>query len=317
MDPAASLLVYGAIFLGVLIAIEGVAQLVSGDATDRAVNRRLRMLASGVDPEDVLALLRRQPEHQFLGRVPWLNAIPRLVSQAGVPWKPETVVLALAAAVIVLSVLASRFMALPLAVVVAAALGAGVPLFLLGLRRTKRLDAVDRQLPDAIDLMVRSLRAGHPLNSSFQIIAREMADPIGTEMGIVADGITYGESLPDAVDAMARRVGSADLDYLAAAVKIQHSTGGNLAAVMEALSRVIRERAVMRRKIRALSSEGRITALVVSAVPVVLAGFIHLTTPSFYGDVADHPLFLPMMTAGIVLTALNAIILRRLVNFHF
>jgi tight adherence protein B len=317
MDPAARLVVYGAIFLGVLIAIEGVAQLLGGDATERAVNRRLRMLASGVDPEEVLALLRRQPEQHFLSRVPWLDAVPRLVTQSGVSWRPNTVVVALAAAMVALAVLAGRFVPWPVALVAGIVLGGAVPLFLLSVRRSRRLNAVDGQLPDTIDLMVRSLRAGHPLNTSFQVIAREMSDPIGTEMGIVADGITYGEALPDAVDAMARRVGSADLDYLAVAVKIQHGTGGNLAAVMETLSRVIRERSAMRRKIRALSAEGRITAIVVSAIPPVLAGFIHLTTPSFYGDVADDPLFLPMIMAGIVLTLLNAIILRRLVNFHF
>ena len=183
--------------------------------------------------------------------------------------------------------------------------------------RSRRAGAIARQLPDGIDLMVRSLRAGHPLNAAFQVIAREMPDPLGSEMGIVADAITYGDDLTDAVTAFADRVGIEDARYLAVAINIQAGTGGNLAHVLEALANVIRERFAMLRKIRALSAEGRLTAMIVSIVPLVIYFSLNLISPTYYGDVADDPLYTPFLATGVVLTVMNAIVLRRLVRFHF
>jgi tight adherence protein B len=165
--------------------------------------------------------------------------------------------------------------------------------------------------------MVRSLRAGHPLNSAFQVIAREMSDPLGSEMGIVADAITYGDDLTDAVTAFADRAGIEDARYLAVAINIQAGTGGNLAHVLEALAQVIRDRFAMLRKIRALSAEGRLTAMIVSIVPLVIFASLNALSPTFYGDVANDPLYLPFLATGVVLTVANALVLRRLVRFHF
>ena len=128
-------------------------------------------------------------------------------------------------------------------------MGVALPVLILVQIRSRRALRIARQLPDGIDLMVRSLRAGHPLNAA-QVIAREMPDPLGSEMGIVADAITYGDDLTDAVTAFADRVGIEDARYLAVAINIQAGTGGNLAHVLEALASVIRERFAMLRKIR-------------------------------------------------------------------
>jgi tight adherence protein B len=136
-------------------------------------------------------------------------------------------------------------------------------------------------------------------------------------MGIVADTITYGDDLTDAVLAFADRVGVEDARYLAVAINIQAGTGGNLARVLEVLAQVIRNRFAMMRKIKALSAEGRITAVIVSAVPFIIFVALNLLSPTYYGDVADDPLYMPFLVTGAVLTVLNAIVLRRLVRFHF
>ncbi|MGH6920844.1 MAG: type II secretion system F family protein, partial [Geminicoccaceae bacterium] len=203
------------------------------------------------------------------------------------------------------------------ALVLALAMGVALPVMVLVYVRGRRAGAIARQLPDGIDLMVRSLRAGHPLNSAFQVIAREMSDPLGSEMGIVADAITYGDDLTDAVTAFADRAGIEDARYLAVAINIQAGTGGNLAHVLEALAQVIRDRFAMLRKIRALSAEGRLTAMIVSIVPLVIFASLNALSPTFYGDVANDPLYLPFLTTGVVLTVANALVLRRLVRFHF
>ena len=202
---------------------------------------------------------------------------------------------------------------MPLALI----LGVALPVMVLIQIRSRRAPRDRRQLPDGIDLMVRSLRAGHPLNTAFQVIAREMPDPLGSEMGIVADAITYGDDLTDAVTAFADRVGIEDARYLAVAINIQAGTGGNLAHVLEALAQVIRDRFAMLRKIKALSAEGRLTAMIVSVVPLVIYFSLNALSPTYYGDVADDPLYTPFLATGVVLTVMNAIVLRRLVRFHF
>jgi tight adherence protein B len=319
MNDMAWLLANIMIFFGVLIIVLGGAQAlgVTGNDVEQAIKRRLQALTSGADPEAVLRLLRRQRESEGLGRLPVLRRWPALVRQAGIGTKPEHLIILMGLSAVILTMLLSMLASWLLAVLAALALSVLLPLLMLQVRRARRRADLSKQLPDAIDLMVQSLRAGHPINPAFNAIAREMPDPIATELGIVADAISYGDDLATAVDEMARRIGIEDYNYLAVAITIQHSTGGNLASVLESLGRVIRDRFAMERKIRALSAEGRITAIVVSAVPIMLAGFLHLSSPQYYADAAGDPLFAPLLGLGALLTLANAIALRRQVKFDF
>jgi tight adherence protein B len=313
------MVLYAALFIGVLLAFDGILQFFArGNGGEEAINRRLRMLASGADPEEVLNLLRRRRQADGLERIPVLREWQTLVIQSGIAME--------AGRLLTLLVLGTAGLALILmllgfagttALTMALVMGVALPVIILVQIRSRRANRIARQLPDGIDLMVRSLRAGHPLNAAFQVIAREMPDPLGSEMGIVADAITYGDDLTDAVTAFADRVGIEDARYLAVAINIQAGTGGNLAHVLEALANVIRERFAMLRKIKALSAEGRLTAMIVSVVPLVIYFSLNLISPTYYGDVADDPLYTPFLVTGVVLTVMNAIVLRRLVRFHF
>ncbi len=307
------------IFFGVLMIVLGAAHALglTGSAIEQSIKRRLQALTSGADPEVVLRLLRRKRESEGFGRLPGLRHWPSLVRQAGLGCRPDHLMIALGLAVIVLTISLSPLLSWPLALVCATVLGGVLPVVMLNFRRVRRRIELSKQLPDAIDLMVQSLRAGHPINPAFNIIAQEMPDPIATELGLVADAISYGDDLATAIEEMAGRIGLEDFNYLAVAITIQHSTGGNLATVLESLSGVIRDRFAMERKIKALSAEGRITAIVVSLVPVALAAFLHFSTPSYYADVADDPLFAPLLALGLILTLANAIALRRQVKFDF
>lgn len=313
------MVLYTALFVGVLLAFDGLLQFFyRGRSGEEAVNRRLRMLASGTDPEEVLRLLRRRRPPDGLERIPGLREWQMLVIQSGITVEAGRllVMFLLAAAGLFVALMVLGFaslIALPLALIISVA----VPIMILVHIRGRRAAKIARQLPDGIDLMVRSLRAGHPLNSAFQLIAREMPDPLGSEMGIVADAITYGDDLTDAMIAFADRVSFEDARYLAVAINIQAGTGGNLAHVLESLAKVIRERFAMQRKIRSLSAEGRLTAIIVSIVPLAIFVSLNLLSPTYYGDVADDPLYTPFLATGTFLTVLNAIVLRRLVRFHF
>lgn len=313
------MVLYTALFVGVLLAFDGLLQFFyRGRSAEAAVNRRLRLLASGTDPEEVLRLLRRRRPPNGLERIPGLREWQTLVIQSGIALEAGRllVMLLLAAAGLVLILMVLGFAGL-VALPMALAIGVALPVMILVHIRSRRAAQIARQLPEGIDLMVRSLRAGHPLNSAFQVIAREMPDPLGSEMGIVADAITYGDDLTDAMIAFADRAGFEDARYLAVAINIQAGTGGNLAHVLEALAKVIRDRFAMLRKIRSLSAEGRLTAIIVSIIPLAIFVSLNLLSPTYYGDVADDPLYAPFLATGTVLTVLNAIVLRRLVRFHF
>lgn len=319
MNDMAWLLANIMIFFGVLIIVLGGAQVlgVSGNEVEQAIKRRLQALSSGADPEAVLRLLRRRRESEGFGRLPGLRQWPALVRQAGVNAKPEHLITVMGLTTVILAMLLSLLISWLIAILTAFMLCIMLPLIALHMRRKRRRIELSKQLPDAIDLMVQSLRAGHPITPAFSSIAREMPDPIATELGLVADAISYGDDLPTAVDEMAKRISLEDFGYFAVAITIQHSTGGNLASVLESLGRVIRDRFTMERKIKALSAEGRITAIVVSSVPIVLSGFLHLASPQYYAEAASDPLFAPLLGLGLLLTFANAIVLRRQVRFDF
>ena len=155
----------------------------------------------------------------------------------------------------------------------------------LKFKRGRRQKKFGAQFPDALDIIVRSLRAGHPVPIAITMVAREMADPIGSEFGIVADEITYGADLETGMRNLYFRIGQDDLPLFVTAVAIQSSTGGNLGEILENLSAVIRERFKMRRKIRALASEGRASAMILSSLPILMFLVIQVITPEFYASV--------------------------------
>ena len=307
------------IFFGMLMIVLGGAHAlgVTGSDVERAIKRRLQALTSGADPEAVLRLLRRHRDSEGMGKLPGLRHWPSLVRQAGLNRKPEHLMAMIGLAIMTLAFFLPLLLGWLLALLGALVLGGVLPVVMLYIRRARRRVELSKQLPDAIDLMVQSLRAGHPINPAFNVIVREMPDPIASELGIVADAIAYGDDLATAIDEMAKRIGLEDFNYLAVAITIQHSTGGNLATVLESLGQVIRDRFAMERKIKALSAEGRITAMVVSSVPIALAAFLHFSTPNYYAEVSDDPLFAPLLGLGLLLTLANAFALRCQVKFDF
>lgn len=258
-------LFYGAIFLSVLLLVEGLFYLLAGPGggTAASPNRRLRMLVGGTKREEVMVRLQRErplPASDHASNpVEWFLL---LVSQSAVRRSPRQVFLVMmligAAAAIILMLM---YKSVPVAAVGALTAGFILPVLVLMVRRRARWKAITTQLPDAIDIMVRSLRAGHPVATSIGMVAREMRDPLATEFGLVVDEMTYGLNLENALSNMARRVGLSDLRFLVVAVTVQVEVGGNLAEILGSLSRVIRERGKMRAKIRALSAEGRFSAI--------------------------------------------------------
>ncbi len=314
----AQLILYVGVVVGALLAFEGVRQFFSSRGRrDEARTRRLQMIAKGASTEEILAILKPEEKQALASRLPLVGDLPRVLLQAGVTMSSgaflTTCFVGFLIAALVFGQLTHPF----LAVVFAFFLCMVVPILAVRLQRTQRVNELVRQLPDALDMMARGLKVGHPLQTSLATVANEMPDPIGTEFGLVVDQVSFGDELVEAFNELADRLHQEDVHYLATAIAIQHGTGGDLARVLSVLSRVIRERLTMRRKVMAVSAEGRLSAAILSVVPVVIFIGLNVMSPSYYGDISDEPLAKPLISIVIGLVILNALILRRLVAIRF
>lgn len=317
-----------AVFVAVLLAVEG---LVSGIRARRgsasAINQRLALISRGVSRDEVMLRLRRPAAS--IGALPpplsWLSArLERSLAGAGLKISVSALTLYLVILTLVLFAVVIWLQLLTgspvnagrvvMSLAFAVAAGFGLPTMLLARLSDRRRKLMAEQFPVALDVFVRGLRAGHPVSSAIELVTGEMTDPMGSEFGIVLDEVTYGADLRDALQNMADRCGVDDIQMFVVALSIQGETGGNLAEILENLAQVIRERAAMMMKVRALSSEGRMTALILTLLPVGSFVGLFLLNPSFYLDVADDPAFLPGFVALILGFCIGVFWIRRLID---
>ena len=277
-----------------------------------AVSRRLAQAGDTTQrSESQVDLIRRRIEVAgWVGHLPLSSSLAELILQSGLKVRLERVLFLMAAIFIVTLAIAIYFIPvkfLAAAILVAAALAIGpVVLFLINARAAKSR-AFEEQLPDAIDLIVRSIKIGHPLSGAMQVIAQEMPEPISSEFAIAVEGVTYGKAIPIAFAEMRKRVDVPDLAYLAMAVQIQQESGGNLAESLAKLAAVIRDRARMFRKVTALTAEGRFSAWALSFFPLGIAGAIQLIQPDYYTRVSDFAYFPHLVVLAIVTLLLNIV----------
>jgi tight adherence protein B len=282
------------------------------------INRRLKVIDHKPDRESVLVQLRRERGLTSGGdyRLP-LVTFNQLVLQSGLTIGISRLLLFILIGMVV-AFFATLMFTHDAAKALIAALLAGFVLPFMALRflRSRRRKRFAAQFPDAIDIIVRSLRAGHPVPIAVGMVSREMPDPVGSEFGIVVDEITYGADLETALRSLYFRVGTDDLPLFVTAVAIQGATGGNLGEILDNLSRVIRERFKMRRKIRALAAEGRASALILSSLPFGMFLMIQFLVPDFYGSVWNESLTKIVLFLAGCWMGVGNIIMYRLVNFR-
>jgi tight adherence protein B len=327
-EASIRILLYVLIFLATLLVVEG-GYMYARDHVyaRRKVNKRLTMIAAGHDRLEILARLRRDAANiaeRFGALAPLVRRLERKLARAGIAM-PATRYMLIMAGLTVGAGLLGLFLttifsangssgAFLLVVLFASSIGIGGPLMFLNFKRDRRLKKMEAQFPVALDVFVRGLRAGHPVSSALELLTNEMPDPIGSEFGIVVDEVTYGLDLRDALQNMADRSGLQDMNMFVVSVAIQNETGGNLAEILENLSKVIRERASLFMKVRALSSEGRMSGYMLSALPVFTFATTFAGAPEFYLDVADDPLFFQGTVTLLVMYAIGVWLIRRIID---
>jgi tight adherence protein B len=317
LDPI--YLIYLLVAVSAGLTVEGFYLLVfSGASYRKNVNRRLKLLRNEPNRENILVQLRRERGLTGAGnyRV-GVEAFNSLVLQSGL-----TVGLGKLFTIIGVGAVIAFFLGLFFrrdlvqALLIALFCGTALPYLVLRFLRSRRQKAFGAQFPDALDMIVRSLRAGHPTPIALTMVAREMKDPIGSEFGIVVDEITYGSDLEGALRNLYYRIGQDDLPLFVTAVAIQGSTGGNLGEILENLSGVIRQRFKMRRKIRALAAEGRASAIILSSLPIAMFLIIQVVAPDFYAGVWNEDITKTALAIACSWMFLGNFIMYRLVNFR-
>lgn len=304
--------------ISVILMAEAIYLLFFSAASYRGrVNRRLRLMQDQVDRQAILVQLRRERGLTQGGdfRLPlvWFN---RLILQSGLSMgvtKFAIFVALGAVAAFGFGLLRFGFFE---AVILALVAGLLLPLCALLFLRGRRRKKFGEQFPDAIDVIVRSLRAGHPIPVAIAMVGREMPDPVGSEFGMVADEVTYGADIETAMRALYHRVGQDDLPLFVTAVAIQGSTGGNLSEILQNLSAVIRLRFKMRRKIRALAAEGRFSALLLSALPIGMFFVLKFLAPDYYGKIWHEDVTKTGLAIAGAWMLFGNVIMYKLVNFR-
>lgn len=284
----------------------------------RAINKRLRVQHDVSGGEQ--AMLRLKAQRGIDDRdLTVMGGLRKMLVQSGlsITLSRFLVIMVLASTVLVTGLVVfttlPTFVSIPTGLVV----GIGLPLFIVRYIRNRRRTEFQTQLPDALDVVVRSLRSGHPVPTALALVGREMADPIGSEFGLTTDELTYGLDLPTALQNLSARVGVADMSLLVTAVSLQSSAGGNLGEVLENLSRVLRERFQLKRKVRSLSAEGRFSAYGLTILPVAIALAIYFPNPRYYTDVWHLPTFQLVMGSLVVWKILGDLMIYKMINFKY
>ncbi len=312
-------LIYLAVFIGVLIAVDTLLRLARDRMQKRSyINYRLSLIEKDADRNVVYRQMLKERGIDADAQQSISNYFSKLYIQSDLKLTPVQI------AIRVLIALAGSYLLIAqagfsslISVLLTMASAIAICWMYLARSRAKRISVFTAQLPDAIDVIVRSLSAGHPLPISIALVARETSDPVGSEFGIMSDELTYGTDVDDAVRNMATRVGASELNLLAISLGVQKGSGGNLSEILASLADMIRKRTMMRSKIRAISAEGRMTAWFMAGFPFFLYGIIKLIhadyfTPLWQSGYGNHFL----ITSAILLT-IGMLVIRKIINFDY
>ncbi|MEM9355944.1 MAG: type II secretion system F family protein [Pseudomonadota bacterium] len=318
IDVAVYILVFTAYFMVMEVVFVTVARRISGRD---AVNRRLGQYGNRTSQASTADLIDQVGRHQSAittKRAGWgPQFFIRLSEQAGVKWRLFNFV-SIVLIPLALSMLAAYLLTRSLIAAFAIALLVATvfPLLFLLIMRFRRIQKFETQLPDALDTIVRSIRAGHPLPASIQMVVREFDNPIGEEFAKAGDELTYGLDMEAAMRNMNSRLQQHDLALVVSAVSIQSKSGGNLSEILSNLASVVRERTRMRMKVRAMSAEGRLSAVVLSLLPIVVFFVLSVTAPAYYGEIWQYGIVYPIFIAAGIWMMIGNFIMWRLVSFE-
>jgi tight adherence protein B len=319
MEISAAPLIYIMIFVAVVVLVEGLYLTVFGKSIslNNRISRRLTLLEKNGNREQVLEQLRKEMNQHLASRsIPLYSILAKKAQRANIAFSPKALI-GVMAGLSVFAFLALTVMTgaeLAVRIIVSLVMGVGGVYFWVNKKAKTRMNLLEEQLPDAVELMVRSLRVGHPFSSAVGIVAKEIADPLGSEFGVIADEAAYGRDISESLKAFAERMDSQDLRFLAVAVTIQQQSGGNLAEILEGLAKVIRARFKLFRRVRAITAEAKWSGMFLSAFPILALVMITVIQPDYYDEVKETAAFIPAALVVCAFLIINIIFMKIMVN---
>ncbi len=319
MQLSAAPLIYLMIFVAVVVIVNGIYLIVFGKSIslNSKVSRRLTLLEKNANREQVLEQLRKEMnQHLNAKNIPLYSMLAKKAQRANIAFSPQALIGIMALLSVFAFLMLSVFTgaALGLRVVLGIAMGVGGVFVWVNRTAKQRMSLLEEQLPDSIELMVRSLRVGHPFSTAIGIVAKEIPDPLGSEFGVIADEAAYGRDVAESLKAFAERMDSQDLRFLAVAVSIQQQSGGNLAEILEGLSKVVRARFKLFRRVRAITAEAKWSGMFLSGFPIAALVMINVIQPDYYDEVKTTSAYVPAALFVVVFLIINMIYMKMMTN---
>jgi tight adherence protein B len=319
MEISAAPLIYVLIFVAVVVIVEGLYLTVFGKSIslDNRVSRRLALMQKNGNREQVLEQLRKEMSQHMASRgIPLYSLLASKAQKANIAFSPKQLVMIMGGLSVVafIGLTFATEVDTPIRAAIAVMMGVGGVYFWVNKKATKRVKLMEEQLAEAIELMVRSLRVGHPFASAIGIVAKEVPDPLGTEFGFIADEAAYGRNVAESLKAFAERMDNQDLRFLAVAVTIQQQSGGNLAEILEGLSKVVRARYKLFRRVAAITAEAKWSGMFLSGFPLAALVAINMLDPTYYDAVYDEPVFIPAAIFVAVMLTINVLYMKIMTN---
>ena len=311
-------------FIAVVLLLEGVYLTWNAYKGPEAVRieKRLQSISAGWHGSEDSTLIKQRllsnspTLERLLMQIPRIHSLDRFLIQSGLELSVTgflgyTCMTALGG-----MALASIFI-LPFYILILCALCAGaLPTFFVLSERRKRLAKIEEQLPEAIDLISRALKAGHAFSGALQMVSTEGVEPISDEFRVTFEEVNYGISMQEALMNLSTRVPSMDLRYFVIAVLIQRESGGNLTEILENISSLIRARLKLLGNIRVLSAEGRLSAWILSCLPFALAMMVHLTNPEFLSVLWTDPVGLMLIGGALLMMVIGIFVMSRIIKIR-
>lgn len=313
------------VFVALMLMLDGLYLVWRGHKGPQAkrLQRRLQALAATADRTTQTRVLKQRllaeagALEKMLMSLPRLRRADRFILQSGLSWTVSGLLTACAMLFVLTLIAAMETTQLGLMFsLLAAAAVAALPFAYVGWQRRRRLDRVEKQLPEALDLLARALRAGHAFTAGLKMAGEELPEPVAGEFRTVHDEVNYGISLQQALTHLSERVPLTDLRYFVVAVLVQRESGGNLTEILTDLGRLIRERGKLMDRVKVLSTEGRMSAWILGLMPFGLAGLLSIFNPKFISLLWTDPIGISITKTILVLMAIGALVMRKIVRIR-
>lgn len=313
------------VFVAVLLLSQGLVTPVFGEnkRIRKKMHSRLRKIEEAIEGPTSSSILRKEylvklsPFGRWMESLPGMESLRNTIEQSGHTQKAHHVVLLCLALAVMGGIISWYLLKFQLLIVIPVSLiCAYLPLFKIKYDRVKRLEKFEEQFPEALDVMVRALKAGHPFSHTMQMVAEEMSDPVAREFGLTFSDMNYGNDVRHAMLGLLERVPSMNVMAFVTSILVQKETGGNLTELLSKISEVIRGRFKLNRKIKTLSAEGRMSAWVLTLIPFILFVMIMVTTPDYLTILTDSPQGLKLITISCAGMIIGIYWLRRIIRIE-